>query len=431
MNHIPLVQIHVPETRQRRQFTDQEMYELAESIAWTGLLNPIVVRTNGSSGALLVAGERRLRAVAALAEYGILIRHAGRSVPLDHIPCTLIGELDERPALEAELEENIIRTDLTWQERSMAIARLMEMRAAAAEAIGRTYLPIDLAQDTGATNVTLQVTQPLILTQHMHRPAIAQAKTQKDAIRALRFEMTREHNQAVAATLPAHSVSARHTCIHGDAVTEMACLPADTFDCILTDPPYGINAHRHETYGCNPHTYADSYAGWQTLIRWLSKESFRVAAPQAHLYCFCDVVRFPEMAAAFREAGWMIWRTPLIWRKQPGRGVAPLPHLGPRRVYEAIMYGIKGERRPLKLGDDVIDIDAADTTIHKAEKPVRLYEELLTRTCLAGQRVLDPFCGSGTIFPAAERQLLTATGIEIDDNYYAIAVKRMEEAADG
>jgi len=64
---------------------------------------------------------------------------------------------------------------------------------------------------------------------------------------------------------------------------------------------------------------------------------------------------------------------------------------------------------------------------HAAEKPVDLYEDLLLRSAKPGNRVLDPCCGAGPIFPAANRLSLYATGIELDPNLGNISLSRFEE----
>ena len=49
-----------------------------------------------------------------------VFRFDGQVVPLGYVPCTTLGELDTLQAWEAELEENIRRVDLTWQEQAAA-----------------------------------------------------------------------------------------------------------------------------------------------------------------------------------------------------------------------------------------------------------------------------------------------------------------------
>jgi len=62
---------------------------------------------------------------------------------------------------------------------------------------------------------------------------------------------------------------------------------------------------------------------------------------------------------------------------------------------------------------------------HAAEKPEDLYELLIDLTCPIGSKVLDPCCGSGTIFPAATQTKCIATGIELDAIMVDIATNRM------
>ena len=64
---------------------------------------------------------------------------------------------------------------------------------------------------------------------------------------------------------------------------------------------------------------------------------------------------------------------------------------------------------------------------HPATKPVRLMERL-AETC--GQTILDPFMGSGTTGVACIRKGRKFIGMEIDEKYFDIAVKRIEAEFD-
>ena len=74
---------------------------------------------------------------------------------------------------------------------------------------------------------------------------------------------------------------------------------------------------------------------------------------------------------------------------------------------------------------DVLDYPPDSNLGHAAQKPVALFEDLLRRSVLPGQAVLDPFCGSGPVFPAAHVMKVRATGIEMDQASYGIACKRI------
>jgi len=115
----------------------------------------------------------------------------------------------------------------------------------------------------------------------------------------------------------------------------------------------------------------------------------------------------------------------LIWHKPSGMR-APWPEHGPQRKYETICYAVKGKRPVLKMAADLISFGADSNLGHAAQKPVALFEELLRRSCRPGDTVFDPFCGSGTIFAAAHELKCQATGIELDQASFGIAVKRVE-----
>lgn len=59
---LPIDQIRPSPFQARREFSEQELAALAQSIRENGLLQPISVRKVSDGGYELVAGERRLRA---------------------------------------------------------------------------------------------------------------------------------------------------------------------------------------------------------------------------------------------------------------------------------------------------------------------------------------------------------------------------------
>ncbi len=101
-----------PNPRQpRREFDDQALLTLAESIRARGVLQPVVVRPLAGGTYELVAGERRLRAAAL----------AG----LERIPAVL-RDTEDWERLELALAENMARQDLNAVEEARACAMLVE-----------------------------------------------------------------------------------------------------------------------------------------------------------------------------------------------------------------------------------------------------------------------------------------------------------------
>ena len=129
---------------------------------------------------------------------------------------------------------------------------------------------------------------------------------------------------------------------------------------------------------------------------------------------FATSIILPSSATV--PSRWLCQRTPIIWYKG-SVGHNPIPAIGFRRSYECILFAYKGNKPCKGLVDDVISIRPDFEQTHAASKPVELYQKLLSRTCVIGDRVLDPCCGSGTIFPAATGLSLKATGIELNERF--------------
>src|ERR1700754_4127635 len=111
------IQIHdimIQPNRQRKEFDNDELVKLAGSISTLGLIQPIVVRKNAEGVVVLVAGERRLKALDYIWHFGESVRCGEHLFPEGQVPCIHFGELDEITAKKVELEENIRRVDLTW-----------------------------------------------------------------------------------------------------------------------------------------------------------------------------------------------------------------------------------------------------------------------------------------------------------------------------
>jgi site-specific DNA-methyltransferase (adenine-specific) len=64
--------------------------------------------------------------------------------------------------------------------------------------------------------------------------------------------------------------------------------------------------------------------------------------------------------------------------------------------------------------------------IYPTEKPETLLERIILLGGRIGDTVLDPFMGSGTTGAVAKKLARKFVGIEIDDNYFAIAKNRIE-----
>jgi len=433
MNLTPRSSIIIPSNRQRVEFDPDAHQELIASLEGpAGLMHPVVVRST-PQGLTLVAGERRLRAMDEMWELGSLFMCGGKPVPVGMVPYNNLGDLSPLDARAAELEENIRRKDLTWQERAKAEADLYSLREDQAKAADapRPHLSV-IAQETRGSatpeNVS-KVKRNIVLAQNLHRPEVAAAKSGQEAYKILGRLEEKERNEELASALGKDYLGGKHRLHNWDCVEWLRQQPAAEFDVILSDPPYGMGADEFGDSGGGAegaHFYEDSYESWLELMAAVIPELSRVAKPDSHLYLFCDFDRFPELKAWVGAQGWTPFRTPLLWFK-PQAFRAPWPEHGPQRKYECILYARRGELKVTALKGDILTYPPDENLGHQAQKPVALYQDLLSRSVRPGMKVLDPFCGTGPIFPAAHALSAVATGIEKDEAAFAIAATRLQK----
>ena len=105
----------------RQSFDEEELSQLASSIAELGLLQPVLVRRLPGGGYELIAGERRWRAA----------QQAG----LEQVPALVI-DADDREALERALVENVQRSDLNPVEEAAAYKQLLDEGSLTQEELG-------------------------------------------------------------------------------------------------------------------------------------------------------------------------------------------------------------------------------------------------------------------------------------------------------
>lgn len=436
MNFIPLTDITIPPKRFRREFDPAALNELREDIAKNGLLQPLVIRREGGT-AVLVAGERRYRALADAFELGYNVRHGTLDIPPASAPVIDVGDLSELARREAEYAENAVRRDFTWQENVAALEALASLRAEQAAAAGLPPPTLgDLSLEVRGSaqgGPRADTRKELIVAQHLDDPEVAAAKTVSDAYKVLMKKERHAENTAMAQALGTTLATSAHTILNEDSVAWLEQAEPSQFDVILTDPPYGMGADEFGDSGgkaAGAHGYVDDPDTAFRCMHAVFTNGFRVAKPQAHLYMFLDIDYYVWAREQATLAGWRVHRTPLIWHKPSGSRM-PWPQHGPQRRYEVILYAIKGDKPIERIAGDVLSYSSDDNLGHAAQKPVALFVDLLSRSCRPGMRVLDTFCGTGPIIPAAAEMKCFSTAIELDPASYAIAAARaksLEEA---
>ena len=225
--------------------------------------------------------------------------------------------------------------------------------------------------------------------------------------------------------------------------------PDESIDCIVTDPPYGHNnnngdlIHRREAaLGKSPRgesmparPIANDGPEANELIRWAFEQFGRVLAPGC-CCCCCGGGGGPDP----QFARWSLWldeamgfKQMVVWDKGPmGMGW----HY--RRSYETVLVGqkpgaacrwfaeskaIENIIRPGYAGIKKI-IPSADE--HPTPKPVELADHFIKLHSAPGDVVCDPFMGRGWVGVAAVRHRRKFRGIEIDEEHFGHAIKRIK-----
>ncbi len=108
---LPISKVEPRETQPRKNFDEEALQALADSIAQYGLIQPIVARKLPSGYYQIIAGERRWR--------------ASRMAGLEEVPVRVL-EADDRRTAELALVENLQREDLNPIEEAKGYRTLME-----------------------------------------------------------------------------------------------------------------------------------------------------------------------------------------------------------------------------------------------------------------------------------------------------------------
>lgn len=428
MQTIPLSDITIPEYRQRREFPEAALADLSTSIATIGLIHPIVLR----DGNVLVAGERRYRALQLLAATDEPYYCGGQIIPAGHAAYNELHEMSELEIQQVELEENVCRLDLTWQEKAAAIANLHRMK----QALNPTTTRSDTARvlvekgmvETigGASAMILQST---LIQNHMSDADVAKAKNPREAMKIISRKETAQRNKALAIDHGRTSISEQFQLYNENCIDWLVKAKTKQFDCILIDPPYGMGADQFgdaagKLAGID-HQYDDSADHFKTLMQQVLPLLKKVGKDEHHLYIFCDIDNFHYLRDLCRATGYWTFRTPLINIKREG-GRVPWPENGPRRCYEICLYAVAGKKPVTGIYRDIFESTLESGNIgHGAQKPIECYTDLLRRSTRPGDLVLDCFAGSGTIIPAAAELKLRAVAVEMEEQYFGLCLGRL------
>lgn len=400
--------------RQRRELRDID--ELAESIQRIGLINPIVVTNDG----ILVAGERRLTAV--------------RQLGWTHVPVQFVEDLSDYELQTIELEENIKRENLPWQDEVAAIARFHKLKMS--HELG--WSQEDTAAAVGLSQS--EISKKLLVAAQMTNEVVAGADRFAGALNIVQRNAERKKTsvldsidvavdstiltpeEQVAAPAPEPVIPLLNVSFHD----WQPGYDGPKFNLIHCDFPYGINvADSPRMDATIKDHYEDSPDIYWALLDRLECAMDNVVAESAHLIFWHSMKFHDQTKAALTVMGWKCNPFPLIWHKSDGSGIAPDPQRGPRQTYEAAIFANRGDRKITQEGcvaNSFAHPGRRDGAIHASEKPYTMLRHFMRMVCDEYSIVLDPTCGSGNALKVAEDlKAAKVLGLEQLPEFYDIA----------
>jgi site-specific DNA-methyltransferase (adenine-specific) len=223
----------------------------------------------------------------------------------------------------------------------------------------------------------------------------------------------------------------------GDCLERMKEIESGSVDMILTDPPYELSKSKGGgMMGKGGRKFMQEVKE-QGMINGIDTESFLNACLSLfdHKQKFCAVItcstkQIIEYITWAENSGFQYGLG--IWHKS---NPAPLCNYKYLNDVEYWIY-IKGKKSKI-LGNyhskSLVyksQINKKDKKLygHATCKPVELMEKFITNHSTDQQVILDPFMGSGSTGVAAKNLNRKFIGIEMDEGYFNIAKKRIDEA---
>ena len=374
----------VPYARNARTHSDEQVAQVAASIARFGFVNPILVGPDW----VIIAGHARLL--------------AARELGMSEVPVIVLEHLSESERRALVIADNRLAMNAGWDEETLAL----ELAALREEDFSLDLLGFD---DEELTRLLAAEDAAAGLTDEDSIPEVADIPV----------------SQAPDLwTLGDHKLMVGDATVAADVKRLMG---PDTADCVFSDPPYNID---YQGYTKERLTIQNDQMGAEQFKRFLldSFQSFRsVVKPGASLYVCHSSSWQREFQNALEAAGFEV-RCQIIW----GKNTFAWGFARYKFQHEPIFYchvaGQKdswyGNKSQSTLWEEK---KPSANRLHPTMKPVELVERALVNSSKPGDLVLDLFGGSGSTMIGCQRRGRTARLMEIDPKYADVIVRRYQE----
>ena len=361
---------------------DKEFEKLKKSIQNFGYVELIVVNTANNN--TVISGHQRLS----------VLKHLGEK----EVECVVV-ELDE--ANEKALNIAMNKVTGAWDEQKLA----------------------DLLVDLGRMNFDLDLTgfdAPEVdtLLSNVHDKKV----TEDD------FDVDSELKQPCFSKTGDIWHLGKHTVICGDSTdseTFQKLLGSTKVNLVCTDAPYFVNLE--SASGKIRNDNLDDKSAYEFLMNVFTNFKNSMAI-DASIYEFYATMKARVFYDAFEDAGFKVGAG-LMWRKPR----APLMRTDWKFNGEPVIYGWRKDGKHIWYGDQkqlsIFDFDGIknskeDGFSHPSSKPVPLIAYLIKQSTMSNGLVLDGFLGSASTLIACEQLDRICYGVEIEEKFVDVAVKR-------
>lgn len=377
----------IPYARNARTHSDEQVAQIAASIAEFGWTNPILAGSDG----IVIAGHARLL--------------AARKLGMTEVPVIVLDHLSESQRRALILADNRLALNAGWDEE------MLRVELAALEEDG---FNLDMV---GFTDQELE--------DWLREPEeVATGNTDEDTVPAV---------EETAVTVAGDVwILGEHRLYCGDA-TQVESFekvhPGGLADMVFTDPPYNVNygaTMKDKLRGKKRKIANDDLgAGFEQFLR--DACANMLAVTKGAIYICMSSSELHTLEKAFREAGGH-WSTFVIWAKN----TFTMGRSDYQRQYEPILYGWRDGTDHFWCGArDQGDVwfvkKPVVNDLHPTMKPIELVERAIRNSSKSRDTVLDPFGGSGSTLIACERTGRQARLIELEPKYCDVIIRRWQD----
>ena len=377
----------LPYARNARTHSDQQVAQIAASIAEFGFTNPIL---SGSDG-VIVAGHGRLA--------------AAQKLGLDVVPVVVLDHLTPTQRRALVIADNRIAENAGWDDAMLRV-ELADLQSNDFDLVLTGFDADELLEIMAGEETSTA------------------GNTDHDAVPDV--------PETPVSRLGDVWICGKHRVLCGDATHEasyVALLGSERVSMVFQDPPYSVNyanSAKDKLRGKNRPILNDNLGEdfGPFLVAALTP---MLARCDGAVYIAMSSSELDTLQSAFRAAGGH-WSTFIIWAKN----TFTMGRADYQRQYEPILYGWREGSRRHWCGDrdqgDVWQIKKpVKNDLHPTMKPVELVERAIRNSSRPGDTVLDCFAGSGTTLIAAEKSGRGARLMELDPKYVDTIVRRWED----